>query len=142
VDWIAVTRERVVTAFSAARRQMYEGWIVQYPEKAGRVDEIIANLVMEFRSGIEANAANYLDPDLTKLPQSCVRYCEILIMFHLCSEIGATVLDAELMSISKAEIFLREMYTGAFYITGGDGMTGHSPSYVTGVEHGVRALDG
>jgi len=103
MDWITVDRTRVLAALSAARLQIYQGWIVQYPEKEDRVDEIIANLVMEFRSAIEANPLNALDSDTSKLPQSCVRYCESLIVFQLSSEIGAVVTDAELVTIQKAE---------------------------------------
>ena len=142
MDWITIDRARLLGALSAARRQMYEGWVIQYPDKAGRVDEIIANLVMEFRSGIEANPMNYLDPDRAKLPQSCVRYCEMLILFHLCGEMGSTVTEAELLTVQKAEIFLRYMYSGRFYITGGDGTLGPSPSYETDVERAARMMEG
>ena len=142
MDWITVDEARVLGALSASQRQLYEGWIVQYPEKATRVDEIISNLVMEFRAAIEANPQNYLDPDLSKLPQSCVRYCETLILFDLCSEMGASVSEAEIMAIGKAEVFLRLMFSGRFYITGGDGSNGPSPSYTTGGDRGMRTVDG
>lgn len=142
MDWITIDRARVLGALSASRRQMYEGWIVQYPEKADRVDEIIANLVMEFRSGIEANPLNYLDPDEAKLPQSCVRYCETLITFHLCGEMGATVSEAELLTVQKAEIYLRYLFTGRFFITGGDGSNAPTPSYVAAVVRAARELEG
>ena len=142
MDWITVDKARVLGALSAARRQTYEGWIVQYPEKATRVDGIIANLVMSFRAAIETNPQNYLDPDLAKLPQSCLRYCETLILFDLCSEMGGTISDAEMMAISKAEIFLRMMFTGEFYITGGDASHWPSPSYEPCVERAARTVDG
>lgn len=142
MQWITVDRARIVTSLSAARRQMYEGWIVQYPEKVSRVDDIIANLVVQFRSGIEANPRNYLDPDNAKLPQSCVRYCEVLIGFNLAAEIGAETTDGEMVVVEKSEIFLRQMFTGAFFITGGDGSNAPSPSYEAAVERPVRTLDG
>ena len=142
MDWITVDKDRVLGALSANERQLYEGWIVQYPAKATRVEEIIGNLVMEFRAGIEANPLNYLDPDLSKLPQSCVRYCETLILFDLCSEMGATIGQAEILAISKAEVFLRMMFTGRFYITGGDASKAPSPSYEAGVERTARTICG
>ena len=142
MDWVTVDEARVLGALSASQRQLYQGWIVQYPEKATRVAEIIANLVMEFRAAIEANPQNFLDPDLAKLPQSCVRYCETLIMFDLCSEMGATIPEAELMAIGKAEVFLRLMFSGKFYITGGDGSNAPSPWYAAGGARRARTVDG
>ena len=142
MDWITVDKARVLGALSANQRQLYEGWIIRYPEKATRVDDIISNLVMEFRAAIEANPQNYLDPDLSKLPQSCVRYCETLILFDLCSEMGAEISDAEMMAISKAEVFLRMMFTGSFYITGGDASKVPSPSYEPSVVRQARSVDG
>ena len=142
MDWITIDRARILGALAAVRLQTYQGWIVQYPEKVGRVDEIISNLVMEFRSGIESNPLNFVDPDTATLPQACVRYCEALIIFQLCSEIGAIVTDAELLTIQKAEIFLRQMYSGSFLITGGDGSYVPTPSYVAEVERGPRVLVG
>jgi hypothetical protein len=142
MDWVTVDETRVLGALSASQLQLYQGWIVQYPAKATRVAEIIANLVMEFRAAIEANPQNYLDPDLAKLPQSCVRYCETLILFDLCSEMGASISEADIMAIGKAEVFLRLMFSGRFYITGGDGSNAPSPSYETGVERDVRTVDG
>ena len=120
---------------------MYDGWILANPDKEERVQELIANLVMEFRSGIESNRRNVLDPDPAKLPQTCVRYCEQLCLFEICGEMGATLTEAEMLSASKAEIFLRYTYSGRFFITGGDGDGGGSPSYETGVVHEARALD-
>ena len=36
MDWITVDKDRVLGALSANERQLYEGWIVQYPAKATR----------------------------------------------------------------------------------------------------------
>ena len=142
MDWVTVDEARVLGSLSASQRQLYQGWIVQYPEKATRVAEIIANLVTEFRAALESNPQNYRDPDPAKLPQSCVRYCETLIMFDLCSEMGATIPEAALLAIGKAEVFLRLMFSGRYYITGGDGSNAPSPSYTAGVERGARTVDG
>lgn len=142
MDWVTVDETRVLGALSASQRQLYQGWLVQYPEKATRVAQIISNLVMEFRAAIEANPQNYLHPDLSKLPQSCVRHCETLILFDLCSEMGAPIPDSELMAIGKAEVFLRLMFSGQFYVTGGDASTAPTPTYGTGGERSARTLDG
>jgi len=142
VEWIVVDRERVVGTFSTARRQLYAGWIAVNPEKVERVDELVANLVMEFRSGVEANPRNVLDPDPGKLPQSCVRYCEELCLFEICTEMGAVATDAEMQGAAKAEIFLRYMYAGRFFLTGGEGGGSCTPLYAGVVEHAARMVDG
>ena len=142
MDWVTVDEARVLGALSASQRQLYQGWIVQYPEKATRVAEIIGNLVMEFRAALEANPQNYLVPDLEKLPQSCVRYCETLILSDLCTEMGAAISQVQLMAIEKAEIFLRMMFSGRFYITGGDASNAPSPWYVAGIRREARRMDG
>ena len=55
---------------------------------------------------------------------------------------GATMTDIERLAVSKAEIFLRYIFSGRFYITGGEGGGGGSPSYEAEVERGARILDG
>lgn len=142
MQWVTMDRARIVGAFSTARRQMYDGWILANPDKLERVDETIANLVMEFRSGIEANPRNKLDPDPAKLPQTCVRYCEELCTFEICMEMGAALNDGDLLSVGKAEIFLRYMYSGRFFITGGLGSAGPTPSYAATGKQGARRLCG
>ena len=141
MQWVTVDTERVVGAMATPRRQMYDGWILANPGKAVRVAELISNLVMEFRSGIEANSRNVLDPDPAKLPQTCVRYCEEICVFEICMEMGATLNDGEMLSVSKAEIFMRYMYSGRFFITGGDGSGAGTPSYGKPAEHEARMLE-
>ena len=141
MEWTRVDKDRVVGALATPRRQMYDGWILANPSKAARVEELIANIVMEFRSGIEANPRNVLDPDPAKLPPTCVRYCEELCVFEVCMEMGATPTAGELLSVSKAEIFLRYMYSGRFYITGGDGANSPTPSYGEAAEREARMVE-
>ena len=141
MQWITVDKDRVVASMATARRQMYDGWILANPAKAARVEELIANLVMEFRSGVEANPRNRMDPDPATLPQTCVRYCEELCVFEICMEMGATLTAGELLSESKAEIFLRYMFSGRFYMTGGDGQDVPSPWYGEAAERKAKAVE-
>ncbi len=142
MEWIKIDKARIMSAMSPTRIQTYQGWLVQDPSKQIRVEEIIEFVVMEWRTGIASNARNYLDPDRSKLPESCVRYCETLIMFQLCTEMGAPLTQAELVAIQKAEIFLRLMYTRGFFFTAGDGSQLPSPSYMTTRERERRQVAG
>ncbi len=142
MEWIRIDTDRIVGAMSSTRLQIYQGWLVQNPEKAARVDELIDFVVMEFRTGIASNPVNYLDPDRRKLPESCVRYCETLIMFQLCTEMGAALTAAELVAIQKAEIFLRLMFTRGFFFTVGDGSQLPTPSYAGAPGRNARVAVG
>ncbi len=142
MEWIRIDKDRIMNAMSPARSQTYQGWLIQNPSKESRVEEIIAFLVMEFRTGIASNALNYLDPDRNKLPESCVRYCETLIMFQVCTEMGAPVTQAELVAIQKAEIFLRLMFTRGFFFTVGDGSQLPTPSYAGSPGRNARVAVG
>lgn len=140
MEWVTVDKARILGAMSTSRRGLYDGWILANPDKEARVEELIANLAMEFRSGIEANPRNVLDPDPAKLPQTCVRYCEELCLFKIGLEMEATLTEGELMAASKAEIFLRYLYTGRFFITGSAGEVGGSPTYKRSAEREARVL--
>ncbi len=142
MEWIRIDRDRITSAMSATRIQIYQGWLFQNPDKVARVDELIALVVMEFRTGIASYPSNYLDPDRSKLPETCVRYCETLIMFQLCTEMGATLTQAELIAIQKAEIFLRLMFTRGFFFTVGDGSQLPTPSYTRGRARDSRQVAG
>lgn len=140
MDWVKIDRIRIVNAMPEGLRAAYDAWIVAHPEKLARVDGIVANLVMEFRTGIQANAENELDADTTTLPQSCVRHCETLCMFDLALEMGAAISGDELVAISKAEIFLRYMFSGRFFMTGGDVIVEPSPRYGAAWTRETRVL--
>ena len=71
-----------------------------------------------------------------------MRYCETLILSDLCTEMGAAISQAELMAIEKAEVFLRMMFSGRFYITGGDASNAPSPWYVARVRREARRMGG
>jgi hypothetical protein len=82
-----------------------------------------------------------LDADTSKLPQTCVRYCEEICLFEIATEMGAALSPGELQAVGKAEIFLRYMYSGRFLLTGTSG--GGTPSYEAEVEaREARSLDG
>jgi len=74
------------------------------------------------------------------LPLACVRHCDALILYQLKVEIGASVADVEMLTINKAEIFLRQLYYSHFLV-GAEGGEVASPSYGRPAERPERRLD-
>lgn len=140
MDWVVINRTRIEIAMPVALRTEYDAWVLAHPAKLFRIDGIVANLVAEFRTGLEANPENELDPDTTKLPLSCVRHCETLCLYDIAIEIGANVLEDEMAGVSKAEIFLRYMFSGRFFMTGGDERVEPTPRYGRPFDRDVRVL--
>jgi len=52
MSWVTIDANQVRGTMSAETLQTYQGWLVVHPDKAGRLGEIIAGVVEEFRSGL------------------------------------------------------------------------------------------
>lgn len=141
LTWVTVDNAQVLGAMSVETVTLHQNWLAAHPEKAGRLAQIIASVVSEFRSGIATNPANVMDPDPGKLPDSCIRYCDTLIIFELKVEMNAAISDAEMLATGKAEIFLRQIYYSHFVVAGDDTATA-SPSYGPAAEQATRRLEG
>ena len=142
MNWVTINLAHIVDIMPAHQRAAYDAWLVADSDHTMRALIMVENVVMEFRAGIEANPENKLEPDVNKVPQSCARHCETLCLFDLALETGGVLHEDELVATSKAEIFLRYMFSGRFYLTGGTGKIEPAPGYGPAYERDVRVLDG
>lgn len=142
MNWVTINIPYIERIMPAAQRTAYNAWIAADSDHYMRAILMVENIVMEFRSGIQANPENYLDDDVRKVPQSCARHCETICLFDLALETGAALTEDELTATSKAEIFLRYMFSGRFYLTGGTEKPEPAPFYGPARERDVRVLEG
>lgn len=141
VAWVTVDAAQVLGVMPPDDVTGYEAWLVSYPAKAGRLAALTSQVLAEFRAGIATNPVNVLDRDVTKLPETCIRYCDTLVLFYLKVEMKAVISSGEMLAIEKAEIFLRQLFYSHFVVAA-DGGAGATPSYVTGLERAERMLEG
>lgn len=140
MDWIILDAATVAAHLPADLAEHYATWLAANPDKAGRLGEIVANTVAEFRDNIRSNPANTLDPDEAALPQSCVRHAENIIFFQLSMELGLDLDTEGTQSMTRADIFLRQIAYKRFTTSGGDAATSPSPAYAVPETPTGRAL--
>ncbi|NOU36238.1 MAG: hypothetical protein HOO88_05670 [Kiritimatiellaceae bacterium] len=119
--------EFVESVMSAPLLAAYRQWLLDNPQKQGRLAAIIQQTAAEFRSAIQANGLPLSDDRATALPESCLRYAQTTILFELKKEIGLTMSESENAAAIRADVFLRGIWTGAIPATL-DGSIA-SPSY-------------
>lgn len=139
MNWIALNEAKVLADFPSDLRTVYDAWLVAHPDKAGRLAQITADAVAEFRDAITNNSANHLDTDETKLPESCIRSAEIIIFNTLANEMGHTPSASDTQAMTRADLFLRQIGYGHFTAKGASAPE-PSPSYTTAIEHLERSL--
>jgi hypothetical protein len=129
VDWIILDAVTVAAHLPADLAAAYTTWLAANPDKSGRLGEIVANTLAEVRDNIRSNPANTLDADATKIPQSCVRHAENIIFFQLAMEMGLDIDTEGNQSMTRADIFLRQISFKRFTTSGGEAAASPSPSY-------------
>ena len=122
-----ITTEYVAAIMSASLLSAYQQWLLDHPDKAGRLAVIIQQTAAEFRSAIRANGLPLSDDRATALPESCLRHAQTTILFELKKEIGITMSESENAAAIRADVFLRGIWTGVIPATL-DGSIA-SPSY-------------
>jgi hypothetical protein len=140
VDWIILDAVTVAAHLPADLAVAYTTWLAANPDKSGRLGEIVANTVAEVRDNIRSNPANTLDADAAKIPQSCVRHAENIIFFQLAMEMGLDIDTEGNQSMTRADIFLRQISFKRFTTSGGEAATSPSPSYAVPEPSTGRAL--
>jgi len=142
VEWVTLDESSVTAHLPTDLAEAYQSWLAANPDKAGRLSELTANTVAEFRDNIRTNPVNTLDPDPEKLPQSCVRHAESIIFFQLAMEMGVDLDTEGNQSMTRADIFLRQISFKRFTTTGGDDSDLPSPHYAVPTVPLLRALPG
>ena len=142
MEWITLDESAVTAHLPTDLAGAYQSWLAANPDKAGRLAELTANTVAEFRDNIRTNPVNTLDEDPTKIPQSCVRHAESIICFQLAMEMGVDLDTEGNQSMTRADIFLRQISFKRFTTKGGDGAESASPAYSVPTVSALRALPG
>jgi len=140
VNWVAFDEARVLADFPTDLKGEYDAWIVVYPDKAGRLADIISSTVEEFRDAITSNPANILDADPGKIPESCVRSAETIVFYQLMMEMGTEMTAEAHQSMTRAEMFLRMVAYNHFTTTSDEAGAGPTPRYVAGTTREERAF--
>jgi hypothetical protein len=109
MDWITANETLVLANFPTDLKPAYDQWIIDNPGKAGRLAEIIAATRAEFRDALAVNPANVLDPDEEKIPQSCTRALQALVVFQIETEMGHSVSEERQQAMTRADLFLRQI---------------------------------
>lgn len=138
MDWIALNEAKVLADFPTDLKPQYDAWLAANPAKAGRLVEIIGQIVSEFRSAIATSPANVLDAGTETLPENCIRSAEVLITGTIQNEMGIPLSTGDAQAMTRAEIFLRQIGYGHFSIE--DESREPVPSYTTDLEHPERKL--
>jgi len=110
--YILITTEYIAAIMSANLLASYQQWVLDNPQKQGRLAAIIQQTAAEFRSAIQANGLPLSDDRSTALPESCLRHAQTTILFELKKEIGITMSESENAAAIRADVFLRGIWTG------------------------------
>ena len=138
--WVTLDEARVLADFPTDLRPLYDAWLLANTEKAGRLAEITAGVVAEFRDAIAANPANVLDPVRSRIPESCVRSAEVIVLGTLQNEMGRQLTTDDLQAMTRAEILLRQVGYSHFTAGGGDVALNPSPLVSSKNQQSERAL--
>jgi hypothetical protein len=138
MNWIVLDETKVLADFPTDLKPQYDAWLVANPAKAGRLVEIIEQVVSEFRSAIATSPSNILDADTQKLPENCIRSAEVLIYGTLQNEMGVALSSGDAQAMTRAEIFLRQIGYGHFSIE--DESREPTPHYKTTIQRNERTL--
>ncbi len=131
--WTRFDLAAVQTAMPTDMAVLYQAWLDAYPSKVNRLAEIVAETVLAFRTAVESQPSNVMDPDLTTIPVTGFRHAQNLVLFTLGMEMGIDFAP-EVYSLNvQANIWLRMVGTGklkalAFEATG-------APSYHRPTSH-------
>lgn len=140
MNWTALNETKILADCPTDLRPLYDSWIAANPTKAGRLAEITAGIIAEFRDAIATNAANRLDADATKIPESCVRSAEVLIYGAIQNEMGNKLSTDDSQAMTRAEILLRQIGYQHFIAGTGAATSEPSPHYETDIQRPERTL--
>ncbi len=136
-EWIEFNGAYVLGAMPSDVRTAYNAWIVANPAKAGRLAEMVGQVLADFRTGLSANPNVPMEADAAKLEIRCVPHALSTVVYHLMMEMGLSVNMSGMTAFNNAQVYLRRLYTSDEVLSGAVSL---SPSYVTGVQRPERAL--
>jgi hypothetical protein len=89
--WVTVDEAYVRAAMSAVFESAYSTFLFDDVDHAGRLDILIAGALADFREGLRVEAAEALDPDVTKVPERCARHVVAYAQYYIAIEMSASV---------------------------------------------------
>ncbi len=125
--FLDLTQSYIESVMPAGLVSVYQAWLVDHPEKEGRLAEIIGQTAAEFRSAIQANGLPLADQSTVAVPSACVRHAQATILFELRKEIGVNLTESENIAAVRADVFLRGIWTGTIPVTADP--SAQSPSF-------------
>ena len=117
MDWVEIKTEDILAHMPTDVKVRYADWLVANPDRAGRLDQLTANALREFRDNLASVKANIVDPRETWVPQSAVRHLETIVLFTLGMEMGLPLDSAAIGARYAADIFLRQILMGRYSVT-------------------------
>ena len=88
--WVTVDGDSVVAGMSTALGHAYGLWLLECPAKAGRLEEVLAQVLAEWREGLSREDAEDLDPDPAKVPVRVVRHVQACVQWYVALEMNAS----------------------------------------------------
>lgn len=117
MEWVEIIVDDILAHMPTDVKVRYEAWLGTNPDRSGRLAEITANTLREFRDNLKSVQANIVDPRETWVPRSAVRHIETIIVFSLAMEMGLPVDSAGQGARYAADIFLRQILMGRYRTT-------------------------
>ena len=90
-EWIEFGEGYVLGALPSDVGAAYAAWLTAHPAKAGRLGEIVDQVLADFRTGLSANPNVPMDEDETKLEIRCVPHALASVVYHLMMEMGLSI---------------------------------------------------
>jgi hypothetical protein len=126
--WTALTLAVVENALPTDMGNLYRSWVDANPGKAGRLAELVAETVENFRQAAAASLVNEVDVDPTTVPTTGFRHALNSVIFNLGMEMGVQFAPEVYTLTTRADIWLRMVQAGTLRI-GLDAGAAPSPSY-------------
>ena len=109
MNWITANEALILADYPTDLKPVYDQWITDNPDKADRLAEIVTTTRAEFRDALAVDPANVLDSDEEKIPQSCTRALQALVVFQIETEMGHAISEERQQAMTRSDLFLRQI---------------------------------
>jgi hypothetical protein len=114
--WTEFSSETVWALLPTDVRAFYTQWITNYPEKEGRLEELVLETAQLFRQAAASNPENVIDPDERMVPVTGFRHAVNTLLYNLMMEAGAELVPEVYTLTTRADIWLRQVQRGVVVI--------------------------
>jgi hypothetical protein len=136
--WTDFSLAKVLEALPSDVKTFYASWVELYPDKSGRLEELIGETARLFRMSVASNPENVMDPDEAKIPVTGYQHALNTLLFNLMMETGAEMVPEVYTLMTRADIWLRLVQRGSVTPSPATGsLSGGSPSYEPGAKERV-----